>query len=82
MKVFVDRFADLVTIEKPLGRKLRQKKMAAISSSSGDNLGDDFWIPFKAFANYLGIPYLGNVHTIGEADNDEVLQQFIKMVTV
>jgi multimeric flavodoxin WrbA len=32
MKVFFDRFTDLLEIEKPLGRQLRKIKMAAISS--------------------------------------------------
>jgi len=64
MKVFFDRFTDLLTIEKDLGRKLRGKNMAAISCSVGNNLGDHFWLPFSETANYLGMKYLGDVHTI------------------
>lgn len=63
MKVFFDRLTDLLTIEKPLGRRLRNKHMAVISSSNGDNLGDDFWLPFKKSSEYLGMKYITDLHT-------------------
>lgn len=78
MKHFFDRFTDLLTINKDLGRQLRQKKMAAISSSSGDNLGDNFWLPFIATANYLGMHYLGNMHGLANSDNEATLNSFIE----
>ncbi|MXN92800.1 FMN reductase [Flavobacterium sp. Sd200] len=77
MKTFFDRFTDLITINKELGRQLRLKKMAVISSSVGDNLGDNFWLPFTATANYLGMYYIGNVHTIANFDNDELIGRFV-----
>jgi len=80
MKVFFDRFTDLLTIEKELGRKLRRKKMGVISSSNGDNLGEYFWLPFSKTANYLGIKYIGNVHTITDRDNKLKFSEFIKLI--
>lgn len=69
MKVFFDRFTDLLTIEKELGRKLRGKKMAVISCSNGDNLEDHFWLPFKKTAEYLGMNYIADLHTCqGKSD--------------
>lgn len=62
MKVFFDRISDLLTIEKELGRRLRTKKMAAISASGGNDLGNLFWLPFRKSAVYLGMKYLGDVH--------------------
>jgi len=62
MKVFLDRFTDLLKIEKDLGRQLRGKSMAVFTTSNGGNLGDDFWIPFVETANYLGMNYLSNAH--------------------
>ena len=62
MKVFFDRMTDLLTIEKTTGRLLRDKNMAVVSSSYGGNLGAQFWLPFKASADYLGMNYLGNIH--------------------
>lgn len=62
MKVFLDRFSDLISIEKETGRKLRGKNMAVISNSHDDELEYDFYLPFKKSAEYLGMYYLGNKH--------------------
>lgn len=62
MKVFFDRFSDLIRIEKEWGRKLRGKNMFVVSNSHDDELDYDFYIPFKKSANYLGMNYLGNKH--------------------
>jgi multimeric flavodoxin WrbA len=64
MKVFFDRFSDLIRIEKDWGRKLRGKKMAVISNSHDfeNDLEYDFYIPFRKSAEYLGMKYIGNKH--------------------
>ncbi|CAA0144569.1 FMN reductase [Tenacibaculum maritimum] len=80
MKVFFDRITDLLTIEKKLGRQLRGKKMAVISCSIGNNLGEHFWLPFSETANYLGMEYLGNVHTVTGEKNDKKIMEFIKLI--
>ena len=80
MKVFFDRLTDLLEIEKDLGRKLRGKNMAAISCSIGNNLGDIFWLPFSETANYLGMEYLGNLHTITGKKNELELENFISRI--
>ncbi len=73
MKVFFDRLTDLLTIEKDLGRSLRGKAMAVVSCSNGSNLGDKFWLPFSESAVYLGMHYLGNLHTLaGNTDHGEL----------
>lgn len=80
MKVFFDRFTDLLTIEKELGRKLRGKKMAVMSCSIGENLEEKFWLPFSETAKYLGIEYIGNLHTITGENNDLKITEFIKQI--
>jgi len=80
MKVFFDRITDLLEIEKDLGRKLREKKMGVISCSTGNNLGDYFWLPFSETAKYLGMEYLGDIHTIVGENNSQKLKQFIKKI--
>jgi len=67
MKVFFDRFSDLIRIEKETGRKLRGKKFAVISNSHDDEINYDFYLPFRLSAEYLGMEYLGNQHF--NADN-------------
>ena len=80
MKVFFDRITDLLDEEKDLGRKLRGKSLAAISCSVGDNLGDNFWLPFKETAKYLGMEYLGSTHTIAGKDETEKLKTFAELI--
>lgn len=71
MKVFFDRFSDLIRIEKELGRKLRGKNMFVISNSDDDSLDYDFYLPFRLSANYLGITYLGEKHLSYETIKDQ-----------
>ena len=78
MKVFFDRLSDLITIEKELGRKLRGKNMAVFSVSNGNNLGENFWLPFKHTADYLGMNYLGNLHTYSDKDNTLEIRKLSK----
>ena len=77
MKVFFDRITDLLTIEKNLGRQLRGKRMAVISTSNGSHLGDQFWLPFSASAQYLGMEFLGGLHTLRGGD-EETIKKFIE----
>ncbi len=74
LKVFFDRISDLLKTEKDLGRKLRGKNMAMISNNNYNEIKDGFSMPFRESANYLGMNYLGDVHTWVENGkiNDEV----------
>ena len=63
MKAFFDRISDLIRIHKDLGRQLRGKQMAMISTSNSDDLVEGFNMPFVESANYLGMRYLGDIHT-------------------
>lgn len=80
MKVFFDRITDLLKNEKDLGRKLRGKGLAAVSCSSGGNLGEHFWHPFTATAEYLGMNYLANTHTIAGNNESENLRKFVSTI--
>jgi|SRR5690606_4775835 len=80
MKVFFDRLTDLLDNEKELGRELRGKNMAVLTSSIGDNLGDKFWFPFKETAKYLGMNYIGNIHTIAGKEQLTLLKTFITTI--
>jgi len=82
MKVFFDRITDLLTIEKDLGRQLRGKCMAAISCSNGNNLEENFWLPFSKSAEYLGMKYLGHLHTINGEDYHEKMAEFAKKLNI
>ncbi len=78
MKVFFDRFSDLIRIEKETGRKLKGKNMFVISNSHDDKIAKSFYIPFQKSANYLGMNYTGEIHfnadKINELKNTELTQ--------
>ena len=74
MKVFFDRFSDLIRIEKETGRKLRGKKVGVISNSHDNEIEESFYIPFKKSADYLGMEYLGHAHF-----NANILNQTTKI---
>ena len=85
MKTFFDRLSDCLRIEKETGRKLRGKNMAVISCGSDKIETEGFFIPFKKSAEYLGMTYIGNVHTWieGELISNEVetrINNFIKLL--
>ncbi len=54
--------------------------MAAISCSIGNNLGETFWLPFSETAGYLGMDYLGHVHTITDKDETARIAEFVQQV--
>lgn len=85
LKVFFDRFSDLIRIHKDTGRKLRGKNMAMLSCSNSDTINDGFTEPFKLSADYLGMNYLGDIHTWVESDDipdavKENIDAFIKNI--
>ena len=74
LKVFFDRISDLIRIHKDTGRKLRGKSMAMLSCSNSGDAINGFSMPFSESAKYLGMHYLGDIHTWVENDivNDDV----------
>ncbi len=57
-KIFFDRFNDLLTVRKDLGRKLRGKKLFVIASF-GTSYPKGFEETFEQICDYLGMHYLG-----------------------
>ncbi len=79
MKVFFDRFSDLIRIEKPTGRELRGKEFAVISNSNENEIDYDFYLPFRKSAEYLGMKYIGNKHFNADTfiETDKIELDFI-----
>lgn len=67
MKTFLDRFTDLLKINKDLGRQLKTKGLKVLCCSSDEEEYPEFWKPFERSADYLGMQYQGQVHTWLEA---------------
>jgi multimeric flavodoxin WrbA len=75
MKIFIDRFSDLLTFQKELGRQLRGQRFALLSSSAGPWPDKTLVEAFFRFCDYLGITYVGCAHAqdAGEfADSETV----------
>lgn len=53
MKIFFDRFSDLLHYRKDLGRQLRGKSMAMISNSAANDRKNGYAMSFIESANYL-----------------------------
>ncbi|WP_420571002.1 flavodoxin family protein [Kordia sp.] len=63
MKVFFDRISDFLFDEKDIGRRLRGTKMGVISCGSDNEIKAGFEMPFVESAQYLGMEYVGHIHT-------------------
>lgn len=75
MKNFFDRITDCLKIEKETGKKLRGKSMGMISCGSDSDLKKGFEMPFVESANYLGMNYIGSIHTWLE---NEIISETLK----
>jgi multimeric flavodoxin WrbA len=62
MKVFLDRLSDLMTIEKELGRLLRQKRAAVLSTGCDLVAPPCFEEIFQKTYKHLGIAYDGRLY--------------------
>ncbi len=63
LKIFLDRITDCLKINKEIGRQLKGKQMAVISCGSKSQKTPGFFSPFINISNYLGMTYIGHVHT-------------------
>ncbi len=72
MKNYLDRFTDLLKIEKDLGRQLRGKSLMAISVSNSDDCPEEYPMPFERSAEYLGMHWKGYAHF--PVDEDEICE--------
>jgi multimeric flavodoxin WrbA len=62
MKVFIDRFSDLLTFQKELGRQLRGSHFALLSSSAEPWPDKTLVEAFIRFCDYLGLNFVGCAH--------------------
>ncbi|QUM76919.1 flavodoxin family protein [Moritella sp. 24] len=62
LKVFFDRFSDLLTIEKELGRQLKGKTCSVLSTGFNDELPTCFVQQFELTAAYMQMGFTGCVY--------------------
>ena len=63
MKIFIDRFSDLLSSQKPLGRQLRGKRFGLVFTGS-DPVPDGTLISaYARFCTYLGLENIGYLYS-------------------
>ena len=62
MKTFFDRFTDIVTVQKEVGRQLRGKSIFLLAVGADPQLPPGFEVPFKLTAQYLDMVYGGCIY--------------------
>lgn len=77
MKVFFDRFSDLVTFRQTYRSKLKGKRCFLLATGSDADLPDGFETPFKRTCDYLGMVYVGGVYLAkGSTVNQNLAKRF------
>jgi multimeric flavodoxin WrbA len=71
MKTFFDRFTDLVTVRKPLGRQLKGKSTFLIAVGAEQELPHGFEVPFEATSGYMKMVYSGGIYYCTRPKNPE-----------
>ncbi|HEY0022905.1 MAG TPA: NAD(P)H-dependent oxidoreductase [Longimicrobium sp.] len=62
LKRFFDRLTDLITVRKPLGRRLAGRSMWVAACGTDPALPEGFDVPFRRTAAYFGMIYGGTLY--------------------
>ena len=62
MKMFFDRFSDLITRRKQIGRSLSKKRTWLLAVGSEPTLPEGFEVPFSRTSDYFDMQYMGSVY--------------------
>lgn len=85
LKVFIDRFSDLITTRKDIGRALKSKKLF-VMTTYGATVPIGFEEPFRQTCIYLDIEYVGCLyyytgkHANMAAHNNKRIERFVRML--
>jgi multimeric flavodoxin WrbA len=78
LKIFFDRFTDLVTTKKQIGRQLKGKSTLLLAVGADEELPDGFEIPFKCTSAYLDMAYRGCIYYSTGFSKTETVQKAIE----
>ena len=62
MKTVFDRFSDLITYRKPVGRQLKGKSTFLIAVGADEVLPEGYETPFRETSDYLDMKYMGCIY--------------------
>lgn len=57
MKIFFDRFSDLITTQKPMGKALKGKTTLLFATGYDDQLPEGFEVPFRRTSEYFDMNF-------------------------
>lgn len=68
LKLFLDRWSDLITIRKDLGRALAGRRLWVLATSPEAEPPPGFEVPFRLTADYMDMVYGGALHAVCAED--------------
>jgi multimeric flavodoxin WrbA len=85
MKTFFDRFTDLVTINKQIGRMLKGKSTYLLAVGAEEQLPAGFEVPFQRTSDYMDMIYNGCLYYsikkgVRRTDNSTLIKAFINSI--
>ena len=79
MKMFFDRTTDLLEIRKDLGRRLKGKYCAVISTGVQPTAPDCFIEPFKLTAQYFEMPFIDHFYSRYATTENDLTNQVLML---
>jgi NAD(P)H-dependent FMN reductase len=80
LKNFFDRFTDIVTIKKEMGRKLKGKSTFLIAVGAEEKLPPGFEMPFKSTSEYMDMNFIDSIYYSIKSQDPEEDQIAIKKI--
>lgn len=78
MKGFIDRWTELLKEHKDLGRQMRGRGLALLSRSHDDDCPEEYAMPIRRTADYMGMHWLGHLHCHDDGPSDEAKSAFVQ----
>ncbi len=83
MKNFIDRLTDLVTINKPLGRKLKSKETFLLAVGTDKVLPEGFEIPFVLTSKYFEMDFIASIYfstnySLDSPNEKKIIESFLR----
>ena len=85
LKNFFDRFTDIVTVKKQVGRKLKGKSIFLIAVGAEEKLPPGFELPFKNTSDYLDMNFVESIYnsiksTSKNQEQELLIKKFVKKI--
>jgi hypothetical protein len=81
LKNFFDRFTELITAKKHIGRQIKGKSTYVLAVGADESMPPGFDVPFRVTSEYLNMNFKGNLyystkHLINKNPSQEQINNF------